>query len=149
MDADDPFGSIIFYSVSASDIVDLNPLISCSQNSGTVFSIGTTTVTCTATDSSGNESGSDSFNVTVLVSSITFDGFVAKLDSMGLQKGIETSLSSKINAAAKSFERGNTNTALNQLDAFINEVEAQDSKKLSEENAALLLECANLLINNL
>ena len=68
---------------------------------------------------------------------------------MGLQKGIETSLSSKINAAAKSFERGNTNTALNQLDAFINEVEAQDSKKLSEENAALLLECANLLINNL
>jgi len=38
---------------------------------------------------------------------------------------------------------------INQLEAFVNEVNAQDKKKLSEEQAALLLECADLLIDKL
>ena len=49
---------------SATDIVDANPTVECSQDSG-FFPLGTTIVTCTATDASLNSS-SDSFDVTVV-----------------------------------------------------------------------------------
>jgi hypothetical protein len=50
--------------VTASDIVDGPVTPSCDHNSGDSFHVGTTTVTCTATDSHGN-TGSASFGVTV------------------------------------------------------------------------------------
>lgn len=49
---------------TATDIVDPNPTVSCAPDSG-FFALGTTTVTCTATDASGN-SRSASFKVTVV-----------------------------------------------------------------------------------
>jgi len=144
IDAADPFGSTYTFSATSTDIADPNPIVECTPPSGSVFPLGTTTVTCTATDASGNQS-SDSFDVTVQVSAATFDGFAVKVESMNLQKGIENSLVSKIDAAAKSFDKGKTKTLINQLEAFVNEVNAQDKKKLSEEQAALLLEYADLL----
>jgi hypothetical protein len=64
-EASGPNGAKVAYGdVSASDIVDgpMNP--SCSKASDTVFPLGTTTVTCTATDAAGNK-GTGSFTVTV------------------------------------------------------------------------------------
>ena len=52
------------YSVGAHDDIDANPRTSCLPRSGSRFSIGTTTVTCTAEDSSGN-AVSKSFQVVV------------------------------------------------------------------------------------
>ena len=149
IDADDPFGSIYTILATATDDVDPAPTVECVPPSGSVFPIGTTTVSCTATDASGNESIEKTFDVTVQVTSSTFDGFVAKIESLGIQKGIENSLTSKINAAVKSFEKGKTDTAINQLEAFINEVDAQDGKKLDSDTAAMLRDAANLLIANL
>lgn len=58
-------GATVTYTApSATDSVDLSPVVSCAPGSGSVFAIGTTGVICTATDSSGN-SASSSFNVTV------------------------------------------------------------------------------------
>ena len=65
-EATGPNGARVAYGdVSASDIVDgpMNP--SCSQASDTVFKLGTTTVTCTATDAAGNR-GTRSFTVKVV-----------------------------------------------------------------------------------
>ncbi len=148
VDAEDPFGTLITYLVSATDNAEPPPTISCSPESGTVFSIGTTTVDCTATDAADNQS-TDSFDVTVQLSLSTFDGFIAKIESLGIQKGIENSLISKIDAAAKSFDKGKSKTATNQLEAFINEVDAQDGKKLDSDTAAMLRDAANLLLANL
>lgn len=64
-EATGPNGAKVAYGdVSASDIVDgpMNPI--CTQPSDTLFALGTTTVTCTATDAAGNK-GSKSFAVTV------------------------------------------------------------------------------------
>jgi hypothetical protein len=59
-------GAFVSYTVpTASDIVDASVDVSCSLASGSFFPLGTTTVTCTATDDSGNSSSS-SFNVTVV-----------------------------------------------------------------------------------
>ena len=63
--ASGPGGASVGYTLpTASDNVDPSPSVSCSPPPGSTFPIGTTAVTCTATDSSGNNA-SQSFNVTV------------------------------------------------------------------------------------
>ncbi|MDX6503095.1 MAG: hypothetical protein QOE29_220, partial [Gaiellaceae bacterium] len=57
-------GAAVTYSVSASDAIDPSPAVGCDKASGSTFVVGTTTVTCTATDNGGN-TGSASFTVTV------------------------------------------------------------------------------------
>jgi hypothetical protein len=59
-------GSIVSYTVSATDLIDgpIAPPIPCTPASGSRFALGTTTVTCTATDSHGNV-GTGTFDVVV------------------------------------------------------------------------------------
>jgi hypothetical protein len=57
-------GVKVTYSATANDLVDPTPKVVCNPASGSVFLVQTTTVTCTATDASGNSS-SKSFHVTV------------------------------------------------------------------------------------
>jgi hypothetical protein len=59
-----PDGAPVSYTVTASDIVDTSLTITCSAASGSVFALGATTVTCTATDDSNN-SASDTGTMTV------------------------------------------------------------------------------------
>jgi hypothetical protein len=65
VEAPDASGTNVSYSVSASDDRDPNPTVSCAPASGAFFPVGDTTVGCTATDASGNQS-SGSFTVHVL-----------------------------------------------------------------------------------
>jgi hypothetical protein len=51
--------------VSAVDDVDGPVPVNCSPSSGSLFQLGSTTVSCTATDSSGNTSDPSTFNVNV------------------------------------------------------------------------------------
>jgi hypothetical protein len=57
-------GASVTYVATATDIVDPSVPVACQLPSGTTFPIGSSTVTCTATDDSGN-SASGSFVVTV------------------------------------------------------------------------------------
>jgi probable HAF family extracellular repeat protein len=59
-------GSVVEYTVSATDTVDPSPIVNCGPASGSVFPIGRTVVRCTATDASGNRSPSATFRVTVV-----------------------------------------------------------------------------------
>ena len=60
-----PAGAALAYSLpTSSDIVDAHPAVSCAPAPGTLAPVGATTVTCTATDASGN-SRSASFTVNV------------------------------------------------------------------------------------
>ena len=53
-EATGPGGAIVNYTATAIDAVDGPRPVTCSQASGTMFPIGSTTVTCTATDLAGN-----------------------------------------------------------------------------------------------
>jgi hypothetical protein len=65
VEATGPAGTTIDYPATAVDDVD-GPLVpSCDPPSGSLFPIGDTTVTCTATDQAGNE-GSDTATMTVV-----------------------------------------------------------------------------------
>ena len=56
--------------------------------------------------------------------------------------GVVNSLTSKLQNALKALTKGNMEAFENILNAFINEVEAQSSKKISTEYAATLIEWA-------
>jgi hypothetical protein len=61
----DRAGTVVtFATPTATDICDASPSVMCVPASGSKFPLGTTTVTCTATDASGNAS-TTTFNVTV------------------------------------------------------------------------------------
>jgi hypothetical protein len=57
-------GATVSYTATATDLVDSAPKVTCNPASGSLFLVQTTTVTCTATDASGNSS-SKTFHVTV------------------------------------------------------------------------------------
>lgn len=60
-----PSGATVsFAAATATDIADPTPAVGCDHNSGVVYPVGTTTVTCTATDDTGNVA-TDSFTITV------------------------------------------------------------------------------------
>jgi hypothetical protein len=64
LEANSPGGAIVTYIVSAADVVDPHPTVVCSRPSGSSFALGTTAVSCSATDSRGNRS-SAGFGITV------------------------------------------------------------------------------------
>jgi hypothetical protein len=64
VEATSPSGAIVTYSASATDDVSL-ATFECSPASGSIFPLGTRTVTCTASDAAGN-SARQAFNVTVI-----------------------------------------------------------------------------------
>jgi hypothetical protein len=68
--ADNPNGKIVSFNPQAVDNVDEILTPTCNPQSGSIFQVGTTTVTCTATDAAGNAS-TNSFTVTV-----NYTGFV-------------------------------------------------------------------------
>jgi hypothetical protein len=68
-------GAIVIYTVSAIDLVDSTVSVLCVPPSGAIFRLGTTPVTCTATDDAGN-STVRTFTITV-VDSTAPDSFVA------------------------------------------------------------------------
>ena len=67
----------VTFAATATDNCDPSPTVTCSPASGSGFPIGTTTVTCTATDASGNSSLPCSFTVTR--AALGFTGFLAPI----------------------------------------------------------------------
>ncbi len=65
VDATGPEGAVVTYIAGGTDIVDGKVPASCAPVSGTVFPLGTTTVTCTVSDNAGNTSDAESFAVAV------------------------------------------------------------------------------------
>jgi subtilisin-like proprotein convertase family protein len=70
VEASGPNGAVVTYSATASDVVDGTLTPSCAPSSGSTFRIGTTSLTCTATDDAGN-TGTASFQVVVAAPTIS------------------------------------------------------------------------------
>ena len=62
-EATSPSGTPVLF--EATDNLDPAPALGCTPPSGSSFDLGTTDVTCTATDAAGNSSGEGTFTVTV------------------------------------------------------------------------------------
>jgi hypothetical protein len=134
VDATSPTGATVSYSVTATDDNDPSPDVVCSPLSGSIFPVGTTVVSCTATDDDGLiDSGS--FSVTVVGAEGQLADLLASVDGVGPSK----SLAAKVRNAQDALARGDTEAACNILGAFINEAEAQSGKSLTSATAAQLI----------
>jgi hypothetical protein len=72
-------GVSVSYAASAHDVADPSPTLACTPASGSGFALGTTSVSCSATDGSGNRSTA-SFSVVVTVS---WSNLLAPIDLLG------------------------------------------------------------------
>jgi PKD repeat protein len=108
---------------------------------------GTFTVTLTVKDDDG-DSGSVTTTVTVLSPQGAADDIITDVEDLNLPDGTENSFVSKLENAIKSLANDRP-SAEGQLQAFINEVEAQRGKDLTNEQANALIAAAKWIIDNL
>ena len=86
-----------------------------------------------------NDGCIDSFNGLIdLVAGLVIEGVITS--------NMENSLLSKVSNAQSSSDRENVCTAINELDAFKNQVAAQTGKKISPDAASLVIEYADSVI---
>jgi len=119
VNATSPAGAVVTYTAPA--VTDPNgtpPAAVCTPKSGSTFPIGTTTVTCTATDSDdANSPVSTSFTVTVV-------GAAGQLAALYQQvKGLGVGLANTVLIAERAVATGNTGTACLAMSSFIIQVE--------------------------
>jgi hypothetical protein len=144
VDATSPAGAIVTYVVSATDGANVALAVSCTQASGTAFPIGTTTVTCSATDASGTIV-SGSFHVLVQAAAAQVSALIANVQGYNFAQGIENSLDAKLQnvlAALNAAQGGDVSSVCGQMGAFINETTAQSGKKLTVAQADQLIVAA-------
>jgi HYR domain len=143
--AEGPGGRPVSYNASAVDDVDGTVAVTCAPPSGSTFPIGTTSVTCTASDAAGN-AASASFTVHVKGASEQVADLLALVDSYGLSK-LGSSLQGKLATAQELLAARKPRRAEETLKAFIAQVKAQAGKGLSEEQADALTTSALRIID--
>ena len=149
VDSTSAAGAIVTYSATATDIVSSAVTVMSSHGSGSLFPIGVTTVTLTATDAAGNTS-TTSFTITVLSPAQQLENLKDLVTSLPLSANEIAALMNKLEAATKSLEKGNESAAAGQLGAFVNQINALiQSGRLSAAAGQLAVDQANNMINQL
>jgi len=117
--------------------------------SGSVFPIGTTTVTHTVTDASGN-TASCSFTVTVLTPQAVIQNMINTINGLPLSGTQKQGLISKLTAASDAITQGKTNVACNKLSDFISQVTSFISNgSLTSTQGQALINSANHIRNTI
>jgi Tol biopolymer transport system component len=135
-------GAVVTYEVTATDAVDPNPIVSCSPPSGSVFPIGDTTVTCTATDASGNVA-KGSFSVHVQGVDEQLDELQHIVDTFDMNEELRADLHDKLAAVEAALAADRTRTACNLLRGFANEVQDESGAGITADLAGVLIERAD------
>jgi probable HAF family extracellular repeat protein len=95
-------------------------------------------------DSNGNGIG-DACEANVDIVAL-LSALIAQVMSYDLHHGIDNALTTKLDAAIATWERGDTNAASHELGAFIHQVNAQRGKKLSEPEADGLIAAVQAIV---
>ena len=138
IDATSPAGARASYSASATDDVDSSPTLVCIPPSGSVLPIGTTSVTCKATDDAGNSAGA-SFKIRVRgageqIASLT-DKTLAYLDQPALKPVLKAALQAVADAIAAKHPK----VACIALDLYVVAVKLAPAKAFTAAEKADLI----------
>jgi hypothetical protein len=117
-DATAPTGAVVTYTATATDGSDPSPVVTCSPASGARFAIGTTTVTCKATDRAGNvATGSFAVKVTSAPEQIT--ALTNQVLALLKLPALATPLKIQLEAASKAVIERKPALACASMDLFI------------------------------
>lgn len=92
VEATDPSGAKVAYEVNATDNVDIKVTPTCIPISGSIFALGETTITCSATDKAGN-TGKESFDIRVEDTTppeTKFSGAIVSWETGSIENGEST-----------------------------------------------------------
>ncbi|MFH1725858.1 MAG: thrombospondin type 3 repeat-containing protein, partial [Elusimicrobiota bacterium] len=107
---------------------------------------GSFTVTLIVEDDDG-ATDSDTLTVTVRTPEEALGALIGAVEDLaGVPAGLKNALGSKLKSALASLASGNETPAVNKLWAFINQVNAQRGKKLTEDQADQLTGAAQAII---
>jgi HYR domain-containing protein/FIMAH domain-containing protein len=132
-------GANVSYAATVTDNVDPSPSLTCAPGTGTLFSVGTTTVSCQSANAAGL-SASGTFTITVLGPSQQVVNLIGLVNGLPSPPG--NSLANKLQNILADINAGNTSGACTKLASFINEVQAQSGKQISAADAAVLIQAA-------
>ncbi|HXI03309.1 MAG TPA: hypothetical protein VNI57_09040 [Candidatus Saccharimonadales bacterium] len=76
----------------------------------------------------------------------TIDGLKVIVQGLNLDNNVQNGLLNKLDDASRLLAKGNVSSAINKLNDFINQVEAQRGSALTDAEADLLVAYANNLI---
>ena len=122
-----PSGAVVNFGYSATDNSG-DVSVTCSRASGSIFAIGATTVTCTATDGSGN-STQGSFTVTVIGARAQLEDLIARVTALALQNGTSQPLLNMLGTALRDPGANSPDVACIKLGDFI--FKMQDHKAVA------------------
>jgi len=174
VDAVSPAGVVVTFATPvASD--NCSVAVACNPPSGSIFPIGTTTVTCTATDIGGNTIDC-TFSINVLGAAEQTQNLIDLLESTDIRPALKRALAKKLTAVLASLTSIGpacpprktlarlSNTAWYQnvgddgddcddeavspcrrLDQFIHQVNEQNRRRIDPADAAALMEAARLI----
>ena len=113
-----PDGAVVTYVASATSVFDPSPDVSCAPPAGSVFAIGTTTVSCRATDSGGGTATAD-FDVEVSGAGPQLAELSSEVDdATGLPGGTKVALLVHLKGALEYLDRDDLRHACLRLGAF-------------------------------
>jgi sugar lactone lactonase YvrE len=134
--ATEPGGAAVVYDATAEDAECGIASFSCTPASGNLFPVGTTRVSCSATDLPGNESTAE-FSVTVRGAAEQIADLMERLRSMQLSPPIKATLTVVLRVALA--HSGNARVACEILRIFIAVVELASPRHIPADEATQLI----------
>jgi hypothetical protein len=145
VNAADPVGSVVNFSVSATDNVGVTSL-SCDRMSGGIFPVGSTLVTCVAIDAQGNRT-SRSFTVQVIAPppvdpQARINDLIAYVQSLHLPSGTANPL---VNQLRSAFRPGTGEKSCQKLQDFIETVGSKSSSLTEGQSTYMIGEALEIM----
>jgi hypothetical protein len=137
--ATSPSGANVSFNTSVTDNVGVTAL-SCEPASGSLFPVGRTTVTCTASDAAGNSS-SESFLVSVIGAHEQLFNLLQYVIGLNLPNGTSQPLVNQLRAAYSQDAYG----ACNKLGDFLSMVQKKSGNIPNDEKAVMISEATRVM----